>query len=75
MSILSVRMVGGSCRLKKRGQRDFSFFPAEISYKVLDLEADAHDSYFQVPSISSSPPLPPATSDYFTLSPVEGPMS
>ena len=26
-------------------------------------------------SISSSPPLPPATSDYFTLSPVEGPMS
>ena len=49
MSILFVRMVCRSWRLKKRGQRDFSFFPAEISYKVLDLEADAHDSYFQVP--------------------------
>lgn len=55
----------------RREGRDFSFFPAEISYKMRTIAS----SKFQVPSISSSPPLPSATSDYFTLSPVEGPMS
>ncbi|KAL0743387.1 hypothetical protein Bca4012_084900 [Brassica carinata] len=67
---LVVRM--GLVEALRRLRREGADFSSRRKFVIKGVGADAHDSYFQC-----SPPLPPpaATSDYFTLSSLDGPMS